>query len=69
MGEPGPAGWERLVFGGRFMDRLEASGRIGELTSECWGGENVKPRIAFAATDGGLAGGLFDLRLMKAPTP
>ena len=26
------------------MDRLEASGRIGELTSECWGGENVKPR-------------------------
>ena len=28
-----------------------------------------KLRVAFAATDGGLAGGLFDLRLMKAPTP
>lgn len=41
---PRPAGWERLVPGGRFMDRFEASAQIGELTSECWGGDNVKPR-------------------------
>lgn len=39
-----PAGWERLVSGGRFMDRFEASKPLGELTSACWGGDNVKPR-------------------------
>ncbi|MGN0832577.1 MAG: glycoside hydrolase family protein [Kiritimatiellia bacterium] len=39
-----PAGWERLVPGGRFMDRFEVSRPIGELTSDCWGGDNVKPR-------------------------
>lgn len=41
---PRPAGWERLVPGGRFMDRFEASQPIGALTSDCWGGDNVKPR-------------------------
>lgn len=41
---PRPAGWERLVPGGRFMDRFEAAKPIGSLTSACWGGDNVKPR-------------------------
>ena len=41
---PRPAGWERLVPGGRFMDRFEESRPIGALTSDCWGGDNVKPR-------------------------
>lgn len=41
---PRPAGWERLVFGGRFMDRFEPSAPLGPLTSDCWGGDNVKPR-------------------------
>ena len=26
------------------MDRFEESQPIGLLTSECWGGDNVKPR-------------------------
>jgi hypothetical protein len=41
---PRPAGWDRIVPGGRFMDRFEESQPIGPLTSECWGGDNVKPR-------------------------
>ena len=41
---PRPAGWDRIVPGGRFMDRFEESQPIGPLTSECWGGANVKPR-------------------------
>ena len=42
---PRPAGWERLVPGGRFMDRFEVAETIGDgLTTNCWGGENVKPR-------------------------
>ncbi len=42
---PRPAGWERLVPGGRFMDRFEAASVIGNgWTTNCWGGENVKPR-------------------------
>ena len=41
---PRPSGWDRIVPGGRFMDRFEESQPIGPLTSECWGGANVKPR-------------------------
>ena len=42
---PRPAGWENLVPGGRFMDRFEAASVIGNgWTTNCWGGENVKPR-------------------------
>ena len=41
---PRPAGWDRLVLGGRFMDRFEEARPIGALTSDCWGGENVRPR-------------------------
>ena len=41
---PRPAGWENIVPGGRFMDRFEPSKPIGALTSDCWGGDNVKPR-------------------------
>ena len=42
---PRPAGWERLVPGGRFMDRFEVATPIGNgFTTNCWGGENVKPR-------------------------
>lgn len=42
---PRPAGWERIVPGGRFMDRFEKSAVIGNgWTDKCWGGDNVKPR-------------------------
>ena len=42
---PRPAGWENLVFGGRFMDRFEKPDVIGDgMTDKCWGGDNVKPR-------------------------
>ena len=42
---PRPAGWENLVPGGRFMDRFEPSSVIGNgWTTNCWGGDNVKPR-------------------------
>ena len=42
---PRPAGWENLVPGGRFMDRFESASVIGNgWTTNCWGGENVKPR-------------------------
>jgi hypothetical protein len=39
-----PEGWDQLVYGGRFMDRFLAMGIQGELTSETWGADNVKPR-------------------------
>ena len=42
---PRPAGWENLVPGGRFMDRFEPASVIGNgWTTNCWGGDNVKPR-------------------------
>ena len=42
---PRPAGWEKLVPGGRFMDRFEPSAVIENgWTANCWGGDNVKPR-------------------------
>lgn len=31
---PRPAGWDRIVPGGRFMDRFDESQPIGPLTSE-----------------------------------
>ena len=39
-----PAEWDNLVFGGQFMDRFEPMPVQGKLTSETWGGENVRPR-------------------------
>ena len=42
---PRPAGWDRIVPGGRFMDRFEVATPIGNgFTTNCRGGENVKPR-------------------------
>ncbi|MGN0854551.1 MAG: glycoside hydrolase family protein [Kiritimatiellia bacterium] len=41
---PRPAGWEKLVFGGRFMDRFEVSAPIGPIAEAEWGGDNVKRR-------------------------
>ena len=42
---PRPAEWENLVPGGRFMDRFEPASVIGNgWTTNCWGGDNVKPR-------------------------
>ena len=42
---PRPAGWENLVYGGRFMDRFEVASPIGNgFTDKCWGGDNVRPR-------------------------
>ena len=42
---PRPEGWERLVTGGRFMDRFEKPQVIGNgWTDKCWGGDNVRPR-------------------------
>lgn len=39
-----PDEWNKLVYGGRFMDRFIAMPVQGELTSETWGADNVKPR-------------------------
>ncbi len=39
-----PDKWNNLVYGGRFMDRFLAMPVQGELTSETWGADNVKPR-------------------------
>lgn len=39
-----PDEWNKLVYGGRFMDRFLAMHVQGELTSETWGADNVKPR-------------------------
>ena len=42
---PPPGGWDRIVPGGKFIDRFETAGVIGSgWTSNCWGGDNVKPR-------------------------
>jgi len=45
-----PAKWRELVFGGRFMDRFLPMPVQGQLTSDTWGADNVKPRY----TDNGL---------------
>lgn len=39
-----PAGWDKLVEGGRFMDRFEPMHVQGPLTSDAWGAAQVKPR-------------------------
>ncbi|MDO6809670.1 glycoside hydrolase family protein [Zobellia galactanivorans] len=39
-----PAEWEGVVYGGRFMDRFLPLPKEGELTSNTWGQEMVKPR-------------------------
>lgn len=39
-----PDEWNKLAYGGRFMDRFLAMHVQGELTSETWGADNVKPR-------------------------
>ncbi|TDN96642.1 glycoside hydrolase family protein [Sunxiuqinia elliptica] len=39
-----PEEWKQLVLGGRFMDRFEAIPPIGELTSDTWGADAVRPR-------------------------
>ena len=41
---PRPAEWSNLVFGGRFMDRFLPMPKIGELTRDTWGADNVLPR-------------------------
>jgi len=39
-----PAEWNKLVFGGRFMDRFLPMPVTGELTRETWGADEVLPR-------------------------
>ncbi|MCK4563460.1 MAG: glycoside hydrolase family protein [Verrucomicrobia bacterium] len=39
-----PEEWEKLVFGGRFMDRFEPLPELGPRTSDTWGEDAVKPR-------------------------
>ncbi|MBN2180336.1 MAG: glycoside hydrolase family protein [Sedimentisphaerales bacterium] len=45
-----PEEWSKLVYGGRFMDRFLPMPVQGELTSDTWGADNVKPRY----TDNGI---------------
>jgi len=39
-----PAGWENLVFGGRFIDRFMYLPDLGGMTSDTWGADSVVPR-------------------------
>jgi hypothetical protein len=39
-----PAEWANLVRGGQFIDLFEPMSIMQPLTSDTWGGENVKPR-------------------------
>ena len=48
-----PEQWNDLVLGGRFMDRFLPMPVQGELTSDTWGADNVKPRYV----DNGLEDG------------
>lgn len=41
---PRPDGWDKLVYGGRFMDRFLPSPVRNKLTSDTWGVDAVKPR-------------------------
>ena len=41
---PRPADWDKLVMGGRFMDRFLPMPVQGPLTSDTWGAAQVKPR-------------------------
>ncbi|MBU3026153.1 glycoside hydrolase family protein [Zobellia galactanivorans] len=39
-----PAAWDKLVWGGRFMDRFLPMPDLGGRTSDTWGSPNVIPR-------------------------
>ncbi|WP_299547319.1 hypothetical protein [Seonamhaeicola sp.] len=39
-----PTDWDGLVYGGRFMDRFLPLPDVGELRSDVWGADAVKPR-------------------------
>nr|WP_319400680.1 glycoside hydrolase family protein [uncultured Carboxylicivirga sp.] len=39
-----PDGWDKLVFGGRFMDRFLPMPNLGGMTYETWGANCVIPR-------------------------
>jgi hypothetical protein len=39
-----PPAWDKLSFGGRFMDRLLPIPVMGSLSSDTWGADNVIPR-------------------------
>ncbi|BDD02319.1 glycoside hydrolase family protein [Persicobacter psychrovividus] len=39
-----PAGWENLVYGGRFQDRFLPLPDHGQLSSDTWGAQQVLPR-------------------------
>jgi len=39
-----PQEWDKLVYGGRFMDRFLPMPVQGQLTSDVWGADNVIPR-------------------------
>lgn len=39
-----PAEWDELINGGQFIDFFEPMPIMQPLTSDTWGGENVKPR-------------------------
>lgn len=41
-----PAGWDGLVFGGRFMDRFLPLPEVGPMSSDLWGQAGVKPRCS-----------------------
>ncbi|WP_198152467.1 glycoside hydrolase family protein [Draconibacterium sediminis] len=45
-----PEEWNRLVKGGRFLDRFMPISPLGKLTTETWGAEGVIPRY----TDNGI---------------
>jgi len=39
-----PKGWDKLVNGGRFMDRFLPMPDLGGMTTNTWGAKNVIPR-------------------------
>jgi hypothetical protein len=39
-----PAGWDSLVYGGRFMDRFQPLPDLGGMSAETWGAPGVNPR-------------------------
>ncbi|NWJ52571.1 MAG: hypothetical protein HXX14_17065 [Bacteroidetes bacterium] len=39
-----PTEWNNLVYGGRFMDLFQPMPKMGELTRDTWGADNVLPR-------------------------
>ncbi|GAA4236453.1 glycoside hydrolase family protein [Postechiella marina] len=45
-----PQEWDGLIFGGRFIDRFSPIPKVGKLTGNTWGAQEVKPRY----TDNGI---------------